>query len=95
MKEYEICEFFPTYNSDFQHSKLYPFQLASGLFLKLIFLKFRNFRFFTEYILMKKERNESRDTYLQKRTRRGALLGRKALNRIITVMMTLFLRGQV
>ena len=25
----------------------------------------------------------------------GALLGRKALNRIITAMMTLFLRGQV
>ena len=25
VKEYEICEFFPTYNSDFQHSKLYPF----------------------------------------------------------------------
>ena len=27
--------------------------------------------------------------------RKGALIGRKALNRIITVMMTLFLRGQV
>ena len=58
MKEYEICEFCPTHNSDFQHSKLYPFQPASGLFIQLIFLKFRNFRFFIEYILMKKGRNE-------------------------------------
>ena len=44
MKEYEICGFCPTYNSDFQHSKLYPFQPALGLFLKLIFLKFRKFQ---------------------------------------------------
>ena len=68
MKEYEICEFCPTHNSDFQHSKLYPFQPASGLFLQLIFLKFRDFRFLSNTFLWKKGVMKENDNKLYKIT---------------------------
>lgn len=45
MKEYEIFEFCPTYNSDFQNSKLYPFQPALGVILKTYILKISRYLF--------------------------------------------------
>ena len=45
MKEYEICEFCQTYNSDFQNSKLYPFQPALGVILKTYILKISRYLF--------------------------------------------------